>query len=214
MKDILVSCALEYIRKIFENDYSGHDYYHTFRVFKMATYIAMQEGADLEIVQLAALLHDVDDRKLFPETYKDKCHAKKFLTENNVDALIIEKICDIIDVISFAGKDSFVPETLEGKCVQDADRLDALGAIGIARAFAYGGSHNRSIHDPDAIPNLDMGTEEYYSHTSTTVNHFYEKLFELKDMMNTETARALAHDREKYMREFLAEFFDEWDGNR
>ena len=92
MKDILVSCALEYIRKIFENDYSGHDYYHTFRVFKMATYIAMQEGADLEIVQLAALLHDVDDRKLFPETYKDKCHAKKFLTENNVDALIIEKI--------------------------------------------------------------------------------------------------------------------------
>lgn len=180
-------------------------------VYKMATHIAMQENADLEVVQLAVLLHNVDDRKLFPETYENKTHARNFLTENNADTALIQKICEIVEEISFAGKDSVIPKLLEGKCVQYADRLDALGAIGIARAFAYGGNHNRKMHDPDEIPDLDMGVEEYHSRTSTTINHFYEKLFKLKDMMNTDTARALAHDREAYMREFLEEFLNEWD---
>lgn len=212
MQNSLMDNALEYVKKVFETDYSGHDYYHTFRVFKMATHIAIQEKANLEIVQLAALLHDVDDRKLFPETYQEKRHAKEFLRENNLDASLLEEICDIISEISFAGKDSVIPKTLEGKCVQDADRLDAMGAIGVARAFAYGGSRNRIMHDPQLQPKLDMKSAEYHNSQSTTVNHFYEKLLQLKGMMNTGTARKLAEDREKYMQEFLDEFMNEWEG--
>ena len=214
MQNLLMDSALEYVKKVFETDCSGHDYYHTLRVFKMATHIAIQEKANLEIVQLAALLHDVDDRKLFPETYQEKRHAKEFLCDNNVDASLMEDICGIISEISFAGKDSVIPKTIEGKCVQDADRLDAIGAIGIARAFAYGGSRNRIMHDPKLCPKLDMKREEYHNSQSTTVKHFYEKLFLLKDMMNTETARKLAEDREKYMQEFLDEFMDEWEGTK
>lgn len=204
--------ALEYVKKIFENDYSGHDYFHTFRVYKMATHIAMKENANLEIVQLAALLHDVDDIKLFPETYVQKEHARSFLTANNVDEITIHTICQIISEISYAAKDSVIPQTLEGKCVQDADRLDAIGAIGIARAFAYGGNHNRLMYHPDIKPNMNMSREEYNNSLSTTINHFYEKLFKLKDLMNTSTARNIAKDREKYMQDFISEFMDEWEG--
>jgi uncharacterized protein len=157
-----------------------------------------------------ALLHDVDDRKLSPETYEDKANAREFLSENNVDAGKIEGICRIIGEISFA--ENRVPSTLEGKCVQDADRLDAIGAIGIARAFAYGGNHNRLMYHPDVKPNLNMSKEEYVNSKSTTVNHFYEKLFKLTDMMNTETAKSIAREREEYMRGFVDEFLNEWEG--
>ena len=208
----IIDRAAAYVREKFENEYSGHDWFHTLRVFKTATRIAEAEGADLVTVQLAALLHDVDDRKLSPETYEDKANARGFLSENNVDAVRIEGICRIIGEISFA--ENRVPSTLEGKCVQDADRLDAIGAIGIARAFAYGGNHNRLMYHPDVKPNLNMSKEEYVNSKSTTVNHFYEKLFKLTDMMNTETAKAIAREREEYMRGFLAEFMDEWEGKR
>ena len=136
MQKDIINQALEYVKKMFENEYSGHDYYHTLRVFKMATHIAEKENADLEIVQLAALLHDVDDFKLSPETYAQKTNARSFLQINQVDEETIEKICQIIGEISFVGKDSVIPQTLEGKCAQDADRLDAIGAIGIARSSA------------------------------------------------------------------------------
>ena len=206
----IIDCAAAYVREKFENEYSGHDWFHTLRVFKTATRIAEAEGADLVTVQLAALLHDVDDRKLSPETYEDKANAREFLSENNVDAGKIEGICRIIGEISFA--ENCVPSTLEGKCVQDADRLDAIGAIGIARAFAYGGNHNRLMYHPDVKPNLNMSKEEYVNSKSTTVNHFYEKLFKLTDMMNTDTAKAIAREREEFMRGFVDEFLNEWEG--
>ena len=206
----IIDRAAAYVREKFENEYSGHDWFHTLRVFKTATRIAEAEGADLVTVQLAALLHDVDDRKLSPETYEDKANAREFLSENNVDAGKIEGICRITGEISFA--ENCVPSTLEGKCVQDADRLDAIGAIGIARAFAYGGNHNRLMYHPDVKPNLNMSKEEYVNSKSTTVNHFYEKLFKLTDMMNTDTAKAIAREREEYMRGFVDEFLNEWEG--
>ena len=210
----IIDNALEYVEEVFKTDYSGHDYFHTFRVYKMATNIAIKENADLEIVQLAALLHDVDDVKLSPKTYTNKDKARSFLTINNVNETSIERICQIIDEISYRGNDSVIPKTLEGKCVQDADRLDAIGAIGIARAFAYGGSHNRVMHNPNINPNLDMDAEEYRNHISTTINHFYEKLFKLKDLMNTDIAKVIARDRERYMKEYISEFMDEWEGIR
>ena len=214
MKRDIIDQTLEYVKKVFENEYSGHDYFHTLRVFKMATRIAKKENADVETVQLAALLHDVDDFKLSPETYEEKTNARNFLNDKQVPEETIEKICQIIGEISFVGKDSVVPQTLEGKCAQDADRLDAIGAIGIARAFAYGGNHNRVMYDPDVKPQMNMSKEEYRNHKSTTVNHFYEKLFLLADMMNTQTAKEIAKERERYMKAYIAEFMDEWDGLR
>ena len=205
--------ALIYVREMFENEYGGHDYFHTLRVFKMATRIAEGEGADVEIAQLAALLHDVDDRKLLPETYQNQTHARNFLCSNGVDANTVERICQIIREISF-GANSTVPTTIEGKCVQDADRLDAIGAIGIARAFAYGGSHNRHMHHPDIEPNVNMTKEEYVKSESTTINHFYEKLFKLAPLMNTQTAIEIAQARDEYMQRFVSEFMDEWEGKR
>lgn len=210
----IIDNALEYVEEVFKTDYSGHDYFHTFRVYKMATNIAIKENADLEIVQLAALLHDVDDVKLSPETHINKDKARSFLTINSVNATNIETICQIIDEISYRGNDSVIPKTLEGKCVQDADRLDAIGAIGIARTFAYGGNHNRVMHNPNIKPNLDMDAEEYRNHISTTINHFYEKLFKLKDLMNTDIAKVIAQDRERYMKDYISEFMDEWEGIR
>ena len=212
MQSDLISRAAEYVRAKFENEYSGHDWFHTLRVFKAATRIAEAEGADVETVQLAALLHDVDDRKLSPETCANKDNARAFLAENGVDERRIDLICRIIGEISFS--EGCVPSTLEGKCVQDADRLDAIGAVGIARAFAYGGNHNRLMYHPDIAPNLNMTKEEYSASKSTTLNHFYEKLFRLADMMNTETARLIAHERDAYMRGFVAEFLDEWEGRK
>ena len=212
MKNELIARTAAYVKEKFENEYSGHDWFHTLRVFRTATRIAEAEGADAETVQLAALLHDVDDRKLSPETYEDKANARNFLSANNVDESRIDEICRIIGEISFA--ENCVPSTLEGKCVQDADRLDAIGAIGIARAFAYGGNRNRLMHHPDIAPNPNMTKEEYSKSESTTLNHFYEKLFKLTDMMNTETAKAIAKERDAYMKAFIVEFLDEWEGKK
>ena len=210
----IIDNALEYVKKIFESDFSGHDYFHTLRVYKTAVRIAKAEGADVKIVSLAALLHDVDDIKLSPETYKNKDNVRSFLSSNGVDGDTADKICEIIDEISYRGTSSVVPKTLEGKCTQDADRLDAIGAVGIARAFAFGGNHNRVMHDPDIPPTLNMSGEEYRRHISTTVNHFYEKLFYLADMMNTNTAKEIAAARNQYMKDYIAEFLAEWDGER
>ena len=168
-----------------------------------------------EIETTTALLHDVDDIKLSPQTHNTKKNAVDFMTANKVDADIIDIVCKIIDEVSFAGIDSVVPSTIEGKCVQDADRLDAIGAIGIARTFAYGGSRGRKIYDPDIKPRIGTSKEEYEKNmNSTSINHFYEKLLLLKDMMNTTAGKKMAEHRQAVMQEFLNEFLAEWIGEK
>ena len=197
----MIKKAMDFAGKIFAEDASGHDVDHTLRVYRMAVRIAGEEGADAEVVALAALLHDVDDRKLSPETYENKDRASGFLRENGVDEEKISTILQIISQISFSAGNGR-PDTLEGCCVQDADRLDALGAIGIARTFAFGGSRGRRMHDPEW---LDQGS---------SIQHFYDKLLLQRDRMTTETGKKLAAERDTFMRAFLDQFYAEWDGNR
>ena len=203
--------AIDYITELFKGESSGHDLYHSIRVHNNAAAIQRKEGGDLSIIRLAALLHDCDDRKLFHTV--DNANARRFMNEHDIDQDTQEMICHIISQISFKGKDSVVPDSLEGKIVQDADRLDALGAIGIGRAFAYGGKAGRMMHIPDEKHKEDMSEDEYFSNEGTTINHFYEKLLLLKDMMNTPTAKQMAESRHKYMEGFLKEFYDEWGGS-
>lgn len=211
----MIENVMEYVKQIFADDCSGHDYHHTMRVYRLAVQIAKKEKADLLIVQLTALLHDVDDAKLSPETHATKKNAVDFMESNGVDNEIIEAVCKIIEEVSFAGTDSVVPSTIEGKCVQDADRLDAMGAIGIARAFAYGGSKGRKIYDPEIKSLVNMSKEEYQQNqNSTSINHFYEKLLLLKDMMNTDAAKRMAEHRQAVMEAYLEEFMAEWEGER
>lgn len=198
--------------RTFEGDSSGHDMDHTLRVARMAMRLAEEEGADPFRTRLAALLHDVDDRKLSPETADCLSKAAAFLKEHRIpDA---ESILAAIREVSFAGSDSVRPSSIEGCCVQDADRLDAMGAIGIARAFAYGGSRGRKMYDPEILPRLNMDGETYRQHVSTTLNHFYEKLFLLKDRMTTASGRRIAQERDRVLRGFVDEFLDEWKGIR
>ena len=197
----MIKKAMDFARGIFAEDASGHDFDHTLRVYRMAVRIAEEEGADAQTVALAALLHDVDDRKLSPETWENKDRAAGFLRENGIDEGKISTILAIISQISFSAGNGR-PDTLEGCCVQDADRLDALGAIGISRTFAFGGSRGRRMHDPEW---MDKGS---------SIQHFYDKLLLLKDRMTTETGRKLAVERDAFMRAFLDQFYAEWDGSR
>ena len=208
----VIENAKKYVKELFEKEYSGHDYFHTLRVYQLTKEIAIKEDANAEITELVALLHDVDDIKLSPKTHKNKDNARKFLIENNIEKEVIDLICDNISEISYKGVDTVPGKTIEARIVQDADRLDALGALGIARAFAYGGHHQRVMYDPDIKPCLNMTEEEYRNHVSTTINHFYEKLFNLKKLMNTKTAKKIAENRENYMKEYLIRFIDEWNG--
>ena len=209
----ILSAARRYIRELFSKDSGGHDYWHSVRVANTAKLLAVQEGADPFLAELAALLHDADDIKLFPDTFAGKEHAVSFLKSQSVPDADIRKITAIIEQVPFSGTGLSVPDSLEGKCVQDADRLDALGAIGIARTFAYGGSHGRAIYDPDEQPRLRMTEEEYRNASSSSVSHFYEKLLKIKDLMNTEAGRQAASRRDAYMRAFLDEFYSEWNGD-
>ena len=199
MMDRNIENAKAFAKDIFSADSSGHDYHHTLRVWALARTIGAAEGADMAVVELAALLHDVDDHKLSPDTAENKDRAAGFLRSQGVAEDRIKEILRIIDRISFS-RNRLPPDTLEGKCVQDADRLDAMGAIGIARTFAFGGSHGRAIHDPEG---QDRGS---------SIAHFYDKLLLLKDRMNTETGRRMALHRHEYLKNFLAEFLSEWDG--
>ena len=197
----MINNAMEYVRDIFEADSSGHDFDHTLRVYRMAVRIAEEEKADVDTVALAALLHDVDDRKISPQTCENKDRAAAFLRENRIAEEKIRQILQIISEISFS-EGNGRPTTLEGCCVQDADRLDAIGAIGIARTFAFGGSRGRRIHDPAGLD------------SASSIRHFYDKLLLLKDLMNTPTGKVLAIRRDAYLRDFLDEFYAEWDGIR
>lgn len=208
----VIDRAISYIQNFFAGDSSGHDAFHSLRVYKTALAIAERENADQGIAALAALLHDVDDAKLSPATCAGKENAAAFLRREEIPEEIAARILHIIDQVSFRGTDSVIPDTIEGKCVQDADRLDALGAIGIARTFAYGGSRGRALYDPAILPALGMDEAAYRAHVAPSLNHFYEKLFLLKDMMATQTGRAIAEKRDAYMHTFVEEFLAEWEG--
>ena len=203
----MIEKAKQFVKSLLGEDASGHDYYHTLRVLHLAECIARKEAqtgeVDMEAVQLIALLHDVDDRKLSPETHENLDNARNFLTEYGVDMTKTERILESIRNLSFKGTGESVPNSLEGKIVQDADRLDAMGAIGIARAFAFGGSRGREMYDPNEAPMQYMTAESYANSKGHTINHFYEKLLLLKDLMNTETGKAMAIHRHGYMEQFL-----------
>lgn len=209
MEQKLYEDTIAFLQKLQGSDAGGHDTAHVLRVARMAVHIAGEEHADLFLTEMSALLHDVDDRKLSPETAASHANASGFLQAHGIPA---GPIIHIIEQVSWKGTDSVVPDSLEGRIVQDADRLDAIGAIGIARAFAYGGAHGRIMHDPAVRPLMDMDDRTYAGHVSTSLNHFYEKLLKLKDCMNTDAGRRIAAQRHAYMEAYLQEFLDEWDG--
>ncbi len=198
------------VKALFAGDPGGHDEFHTERVYRTAMKLADTEPCDRQIVALAALLHDVDDPKLFSTEANE--NARRILSGAGVAPETAGRIIAIINKVAYKGTDTQVPETIEGKIVQDADRLDAIGAIGIARAFAYGGSRGRAMYDPDIPPRPDMDEAAYRSRNSTTINHFYEKLLLLEGMMNTDCAKRMARARTQVMTDFLAEFLAEWNG--
>ena len=207
-KQQIISKTIGFVKKRCQGDSSGHDWWHVFRVHKLACYLAQQEQANLFIVEMAALLHDVDDWK-FNEM--DSQHAAAWLKTCGIDELSCEKILIVIGQVSFRGAGTTDDtNSIEAMVVQDADRLDAMGAIGIARAFAYGGSKNRMIYNPQQTPVLHSNFEEYKKSDSHTINHFYEKLLLLKDRLKTPTARGLASQRHEFMEQFLDQFHNEW----
>ena len=203
-----------FVKKQLENAESGHDWFHIERVYKNALLIAKEEICNLEIVQLASLLHDIADSKFHDgdESIGPKV-ARDFLINQNVAEEIISHVVVIIENISFKGgnfEQNFHSKELE--IVQDADRLDAIGAIGIARTFNYGGFKNRDIYNPEILPNLSMSKDAYKNSTAPTINHFYEKLLLLKDKMNTETGKKIAQKRHEFMELYLEQFYGEWNG--
>lgn len=208
--------TIHFVKKQLTDAEGGHDWFHIERVYKNALLIAKQENVDVFVVQLGALLHDIADSKFHngDETVGPKV-AREFLLTINVDTATIDHVVNIIENISFKGGNTSQKfKSLELDVVQDADRLDAIGAIGIARAFNYGGFKNRPIYNPEIQPNLNMTKEEYKTSTAPTITHFYEKLLLLKDKMNTKTGTQIAKDRHQFMELYLEQFFAEWDGEK
>lgn len=203
-----------FVQQQLENAEGGHDWFHILRVYNNALLIAQNESCNLEIVQLGALLHDIADSKFYhgDETIGPK-KARDFLELEKVDPEVVRQVVLIIENISFKGGNfAKTFNSIELDIVQDADRLDAIGAIGIARTFNYGGFKNRALYNPNILPNLSMTKEEYKKNEAPTINHFYEKLLLLKDKMNTITGKEIAQKRHEYMESFLAQFYDEWEG--
>lgn len=212
----LIENTIKFVKHQLENAEGGHDWFHIERVYKNTLLILKNENCDETIVKLGALLHDIADSKFHngDETIGPKT-AKIFLESQNVSEETILHVIAIIENISFKGgnfEKKFTSKELD--VVQDADRLDALGAIGIARAFNYGGFKNRALYNPEIQPNFLMTKEEYKNSESPTLNHFYEKLLLLKDKMNTESGKKIAEDRHHYMIQFLAQFISEWKGEK
>ena len=212
--DQIIDHAISFVKKQLQGAEAGHDWFHVERVWKLSQKIAAKEGGNLPVIELAALLHDIAD----PKFHNGDEHlaleiSEDFLKQENISKEITENVLYIIRNISFKNKKVLDNPPLELQIVQDADRLDAIGAIGIARAFNFGGYKNNVIYDPDIPPQLNMSKEEYKKSNGTTINHFYEKLLLLKDLLNTGTARKMAAERHRFMLSFLDEFYREWKGD-
>ena len=214
MTSSIISKTCKFVENRLAGDGSGHDWWHIFRVWTLAKKIAVEEKAQLETVELGALLHDIADWKFHGgDDSIGPTMAQEFLSNNDVDPQVIESVVDIVSTISYKGAGVATPmKTLEGKIVQDADRLDAIGALGIARTFAYGGYKNRLIYHPDEKPVLHQSYADYKNNKGHTINHFYEKLLLLKERMNTKTGKRIADGRHQFMQSFLEQFYREWDG--
>ena len=211
----IIQNTKQFIESEFRSEGSGHDWFHVERVQKMALRIGEQEGCDLFIVEMAALLHDLDDWKLNGSESVTGFKTKKWLDFIGLDGEKALHILKITEDVSFKGAGMETPvQSIEAAVVQDADRLDAIGAIGIARTFTYGGHKSRLIYDPSISPVMHTDFEEYKKSTAPTLNHFYEKLLLLKDRMNTETARIIAEQRHQFMNDYLTQFHHEWEAAR
>ena len=211
----IVQNVAKYVEEKTIGEGSGHDWWHIVRVRNMAERIAEAEGGNLFICQIAALVHDLADDKLVDDEKQALEDIRQLLSHQGCSESDIEAIMDIIQNMSFKGGQAHQrPLSLEGKIVQDADRLDAIGAIGIARTMAYSGNKNRVIHIPNLKVREDMTVEEYRSTNGSAITHFHEKLLTLKDLMNTETGKNLAQGRHDFLELYLQQFYQEWDGKR
>lgn len=208
----LVDRVAAHVKARFLAESSGHDWHHINRVWQLTRRIAAQEGADSQIAELGALVHDIADWKFHGgDDSVGPREAEALLRREGATEEVIAAVVDIVATISYKGAGvTTAMRTLEGQCVQDADRLDAIGAIGIARCFAYGGHAGRLLHDPDEAPVLHQTAAAYKASKGASLNHFYEKLLLLKDRMNTPTGRALAEPRHRFMEDFVAQFLEEW----
>ncbi|NER09786.1 uncharacterized protein SAMN06265375_101695 [Muriicola jejuensis] len=214
----IVESTIEFVKETLGDAEAGHDWFHTQRVFNNALLLARDEEVDVLVVSLGALLHDIADAKFHggDENIGPRM-AREFLTSIGVDKKTVSEVCFIIEEISFKnsiGRKRKGELPLELQVVQDADRLDAIGAIGIARAFHYGGHKNRKLYDPDISPNLKMDKETYKKSDGPTINHFYEKLLLLKDRMNTPAGKKIAEERHEFLLHYLEQFYSEWNGER
>lgn len=212
MKTDVIANTVNFVKKTLQGAEAGHDWFHTERVWKLANQIARTEDCNQTVVQLAALLHDIADPKFHNGDENLALQiSRDFLESEAVNHTIIEQVLFIIKHLSFKNRGEAPAELpLELKIVQDADRLDAIGAIGIARTFNFGGFKNNLMYDPDIPPKLNMDKEEYKKSNGTTINHFYEKLLLLKDLMHTQKARSMAEERHAFMQTFLHQFYKEW----
>ena len=209
----LIPLALEFVQRSQGTDASGHDHWHSVRVGRLARRIATGEGVDPDLAELAGLLHDIEDEKFSKDPEAGPAAVAAFLSSHNAEPSVIDAVVRVLREVSFKG--TFVPDaesTALCRVVRDADRLEAIGAIGVARTFAYGGHVGRPLHDPEILPLLAASKDEYQHHVGTTLNHFEEKLLLLKDRLSTVTARTLAESRHAFMLEFRERFLSEWDG--
>lgn len=212
--EAIVQATRDHVRSLMAGEGSGHDWWHVYRVWRSAVHIGAREGADLYVVQLAALLHDIADWKFHGgDTSVGPRVAAEWLRGLGVADDVVVHVGEIIGTMSFKGAGVAAPmRTTEGMVVQDADRLDAIGAVGIARVFAYGGHKSRAIYDPEVAPEEHRSAAQYLAGNGSSINHFYEKLLLLKDLMNTATARSLAAERHAFMEQYLERFYQEWGG--
>ncbi len=212
--EIIILKTIDFVKNVLAEAEGGHDWWHIYRVWKLSKHIAKHEDVDVFVVGLGALLHDIADSKFYGGDEEiGPLMAREFLTSQGIDEEVVAHIENIIKNISFKGGNHIQTfRSPELDVVQDADRLDAMGAVGIARTFSFGGYKGRGIFNPEIAPNLNMTKDEYKNSDAPSINHFYEKLLLLKDRMNTDTAKEIANHRHQYMLQYLDEFYKEWDG--